>query len=110
MMQGGVQLSLPDRSGAGAGAARGARGEMLTHAKIEIGSGDAQSEFELTFDLPVRSPLRTIFLLAGGGALPPLLRVVLIVTHQRYGHSPLIDGMVHRSRDPARAAAASASW
>ncbi|MGY4378237.1 hypothetical protein ACVWZ3_005876 [Bradyrhizobium sp. i1.3.6] len=67
--------------------------ETLTHAKIEIGSGDAQSGFELTFDLPVRSPLRTIFLLAGGGALPPLLRVVLIVTINGTAES-VIDGMV----------------
>jgi hypothetical protein len=37
--------------------------------------------------------LRTIFLLAGGGALPPLLRVVLIVTINGTAES-IIDGMV----------------
>ena len=31
------------------------------------GSGGTQSGFQLTFELPQRSPLRTLFLLAGGG-------------------------------------------
>ena len=52
--------------------------EALTAARIEIGAGEAQSGFELTFDLPARSPLRTLFLLTGGGSLP-LMRVVLVV-------------------------------
>ncbi|SEM27695.1 hypothetical protein [Bradyrhizobium sp. OK095] len=91
MMQGGVQLSL--QIGPSPVPAPREVLETLTHAKIEIGSGDAQSGFELTFDLPVRSPLRTIFLLAGGGALPPLLRVVLIVTINGTAES-IIDGMV----------------
>jgi hypothetical protein len=91
MMQGGVQLSL--QIGPAPVPAPREVLETLTHAKIEIGSGDAQSGFELTFDLPVRSPLRTIFLLAGGGALPPLLRVVLIVTINGTAES-VIDGMV----------------
>lgn len=91
MMQGGVQLSL--QIGPAPVPAPREVLETLTHAKIEIGSGDAQSGFELTFDLPVRSPLRTIFLLAGGGALPPLLRVVLIVTINGTAES-IIDGMV----------------
>jgi hypothetical protein len=90
-MQGGVQLSL--QIGPAPVPAPREVLETLTHAKIEIGSGDAQSGFELTFDLPVRSPLRTIFLLAGGGALPPLLRVVLIVTINGTAES-VIDGMV----------------
>lgn len=91
MMQGGVQLSL--QIGPAPVPAPREVLETLTHAKIEIGSGDAQSGFELTFDLPVRSPLRTIFLLAGGGALPPLLRVVLVVTINGTAES-VIDGMV----------------
>ncbi|MBR0774301.1 hypothetical protein JQ625_05595 [Bradyrhizobium diazoefficiens] len=91
MMQGGVQLSL--QIGPAPVPAPREVLETLTHAKVEIGSGDAQSGFELTFDLPVRSPLRTIFLLAGGGALPPLLRVVLVVTINGTAES-LIDGMV----------------
>jgi hypothetical protein len=52
--------------------------EALSSAKVLAGSGDTQSGFELTFDLPARSPLRTLFLLTGGGALP-LMRVVLVV-------------------------------
>ena len=52
--------------------------EALSSAKIEAGSGETQAGFELTFDLPARSPLRTIFLLSGGGSLP-LMRVVLVV-------------------------------
>ena len=30
--------------------------------KVTNGSGDTQSGFELTFELPARSPLRTLFL------------------------------------------------
>jgi hypothetical protein len=91
MMQGGVQLSL--QIGPAPVPVPREVIESLTYAKIEIGSGDAQSGFELTFDLPLRSPLRTIFLLSGGGALPPLLRVVLIVTINGTAES-VIDGMV----------------
>jgi hypothetical protein len=50
----------------------------MSSAKVLTGSGETQSGFELTFDLPARSPLRTLFLLTGGGALP-LMRVVLVV-------------------------------
>ena len=65
--------------------------EALTSAKVESGSGEGQSGFELTFELPARSPLKTIFLLTGGGSLP-LMRVVLAV--QINGRSePVIDGM-----------------
>ena len=65
--------------------------EALASVKVEAGSGDTQSGFELTFDLPIRSPLRTLFLLTGGGSLP-LMRVVLVV--QIDGNAePLIDGV-----------------
>lgn len=65
--------------------------DALTSAKIEAGSGESQSGFELTFELPARSPLRTLFLLTGGGSLP-LMRVVLAV--QINGRTePVIDGM-----------------
>jgi len=65
--------------------------EALTAAKVEAGAGDTQSGFELTFELPARSPLRTLFLLTGGGSLP-LMRVVLVV--QIDGRAePVIDGM-----------------
>jgi hypothetical protein len=52
--------------------------EALDTVKVEVGAGDTPSGFELTFDLDARSPLRTLFLLTGGGGLP-LLRVVLVV-------------------------------
>jgi hypothetical protein len=67
--------------------------EALSSAKVEAGSGDAQSGFELTFDLPARSPLRTVFLLAGGGGVIPLMRVVLVVQIGGNAES-LIDGVV----------------
>jgi hypothetical protein len=65
--------------------------EALTSVKVEAGAGQTQAGFELTFDLPARSPLRTLFLLTGGGSLP-LMRVVLVV--QIGGHAePVIDGV-----------------
>ncbi|HEY2929517.1 hypothetical protein [Piscinibacter sp.] len=65
--------------------------EALTSVKVEAGAGETQAGFELTFDLPARSPLRTLFLLTGGGSLP-LMRVVLVV--QIGGHAePVIDGV-----------------
>ena len=53
--------------------------ESLVSARVEAGSGDAQSGFELTFELPARSPLRTLFLITGGAGGVPLMRVVLVV-------------------------------
>ena len=89
MMQGGVQLSL--YIGPVPVAAPREVVDSLVHAKVENGSGDAQSGFELTFELPLRSPLRTMFLLTGGGSLP-LMRVVLVVTINGSAE-PLIDGV-----------------
>lgn len=65
--------------------------EALASATVMSGAGDAQSGFELTFDLPPRSPLRTLFLLTGGGNLP-LMRVALVVTINGQAQS-IIDGM-----------------
>jgi hypothetical protein len=65
--------------------------DALTSAKVEAGSGETQGGFELTFELSARSPLKTLFLLSGGGSLP-LMRVVLAV--QINGRSePVIDGV-----------------
>jgi hypothetical protein len=65
--------------------------EALSSVKVEAGAGETQAGFELTFDLPARSPLRTLFLLTGGGSLP-LMRVVLVV--QIGGHAEsVIDGV-----------------
>lgn len=65
--------------------------EALASAKVDAGSGETQGGFELTFDLPARSPLRTLFLLAGGGGLP-LMRVVLVVQINGRAES-IIDGV-----------------
>jgi hypothetical protein len=67
--------------------------EALSSAKVDSGSGDAQSGFELTFDLAARSSLHTLFLLAGGGGVIPLMRVVLVVRIDGNAES-LIDGVV----------------
>jgi hypothetical protein len=66
--------------------------DALASVKVEMGSGDTQSGFELAFDLPARSPLRTLFLISGGGGGVPLMRVVLSV---RIGGSaePIVDGI-----------------
>jgi hypothetical protein len=88
-MLGGVQLSL--KIGPVPIAAPREVVDALVHAKVEDGSGGSQSGFELTFELPVRSPLRTLFLLTGGGSLP-LMRVVLVVTINGSAQS-IIDGV-----------------
>lgn len=66
--------------------------DALSKAKVELGSGGTQSGFELTFDLPARSPLRTLFLITGGGGGVPLMRVVLVVTINGRAES-IIDGV-----------------
>ena len=96
-MQGGIQLSL--WIGPVPVPAPREVVDALVHAKVESGSGDTQSGFELTFELPTRSPLHTLFLLTGGASLP-IMRVVIVVT---------IDGdaaVAHRRRDDQRRDAA----
>lgn len=53
--------------------------DALREVTVEAGSGDAQSGFELVFDVPKKSPLNVLFLLTGGASIP-LLRVVIAVT------------------------------
>ena len=65
--------------------------EALVSVKVECGSGGTQSGFEMTFELPARSPLRTLFLVTGGGSLP-LMRVVLTVTMNGQAQA-IIDGV-----------------
>jgi hypothetical protein len=65
--------------------------DSLVFAKVDSGSGDTQSGFELTFELPARSPLKTLFLITGSSALP-LVRVVLVVTINGRAQ-PIIDGV-----------------
>ena len=88
-MLGGVQLSL--KIGPVPIAPPHEVAEALVQAKVECGSGGAQSGFELVFELPARSPLRTLFLLSCGGSLP-LMRVVLIVTINGSAQS-IVDGI-----------------
>ncbi|KAF5409214.1 MAG: hypothetical protein Udaeo2_05750 [Candidatus Udaeobacter sp.] len=52
--------------------------DALTSVSVTINS-DSVSVFQLEFTLSNRSPLQTIFLLAGGASIP-LVRVVIIVT------------------------------
>jgi hypothetical protein len=66
--------------------------DALVHVKVENGSGETQSGFELGFELPLRSPLRTLFLVTGGGGVP-LMRLVLVVTLNGSAQS-IIDGVM----------------
>src|SRR5687767_15022157 len=67
--------------------------ETLSSVKVNAGSGDSQSGFELTFEVPIRSKLRKLFLATGGGALGgvPFMRIILIVTLNGRAES-IIDG------------------
>ena len=53
----------------------------LTDVQVVSASGEEDSGFELKFTLSKRSPLQTLFLISGG-AMPPLVRVVIAITHQ----------------------------
>jgi hypothetical protein len=53
--------------------------DAVQEVKVESGSGETQSGFELTFRLSNRSPLHTLFLLTGGSSIP-IFRVVIAVT------------------------------
>jgi hypothetical protein len=53
--------------------------EALKSVTVTTTSGTSASGFELSFTLSNNSPLHTIFLLSGG-ALPPIMRVLIIVT------------------------------
>lgn len=67
--------------------------DALISVKVMDGSGGTQSGFELVFELPARSPLRTLFLLTGGSSALPVMRVVLVVTMNGVAQS-IIDGVV----------------
>ena len=56
--------------------------------------------FELDFQLSNKSPLHTIFLLTSGGALPPIIRVILVVTMNGMP-DVLVDGVITKQEiDP----------
>jgi hypothetical protein len=69
--------------------------EALQSVKVEENSGETQSGFELIFALDKDSPVNTLFLLAGGSALP-ILRVALVATIAGYATS-LINGVVTKT-------------
>ncbi len=66
--------------------------EAIQEVKVESGSGETQSGFELTFRISNRSPLHTLFLLTGGSSIP-ILRVVIAVVVGGTT-SVLIDGVM----------------
>ncbi|MEO6740829.1 MAG: hypothetical protein ABIP20_11285 [Chthoniobacteraceae bacterium] len=66
--------------------------DALTSVTVTTASGDTASGFELKFTLSNRSPLHTIFLLAGG-AMPPILRTIIVVT-MNSTPQVLMDGVV----------------
>jgi hypothetical protein len=53
--------------------------DAVQEVRVESGSGETQSGFELTFKIPNTSPLQTLFLLTGGSSIP-IFRVVIGVT------------------------------
>jgi hypothetical protein len=53
--------------------------DAVQEVKVESNSGETQSGFEISFRISNRSPLQTLFLLAGGAGIP-VLRVVIAVT------------------------------
>jgi hypothetical protein len=53
--------------------------DALTGVQVVTTSGETTSGFELTFSLNKNSPLQTLFLLSGG-VMPPIVRVVIVVT------------------------------
>ncbi|TCP41862.1 hypothetical protein [Rhodovulum marinum] len=69
--------------------------DALRSVTIEENSGETQSGFDLEFAVEKDSPLNTIFLLAGGAALP-ILRVALVATVNGRATS-LINGVVTRT-------------
>ncbi len=82
--------------------------DALTGVQVTVSSGSkAQSGFQLTFSLSKRSPLETLFLVAGA-SLPPIIRVILIAT---VNGTPevLIDGVVTHTGVASGSASASST-
>ncbi|TCM85031.1 hypothetical protein [Rhodovulum steppense] len=69
--------------------------DALQSVSIEDNSGETQSGFSMEFAVEKDSPLNTVFLLAGGSALP-ILRVALVATVNGQA-STLINGVVTRT-------------
>jgi hypothetical protein len=70
--------------------------DALASVQVTVASGArARSGFQLTFNLSKKSPLETLFLVAGS-SLPPIIRVILIATVNGSAEV-LIDGVVTRA-------------
>lgn len=69
--------------------------DALTSVSVTSASGETESGFELQFTLSNKSPIHTLFLLAGGASVP-FIRVVIVVT---LNASPevLMDGVMLNS-------------
>ncbi len=65
--------------------------DALTSVEVTTTAGQS-SGFQLTFDLSDQSPLHTIFLLTGGG-VPPIIRVIILVTVKGMA-TVLMDGVM----------------
>ncbi len=65
--------------------------DALISAEVTVATGQA-SGFQLTFSVSTNSPLHTLFLLSGG-ALPPIMRVVLVATVNGEANV-LMDGVI----------------
>lgn len=80
--------------------------EALTSVQVNASGGDGESGFELNFTLSKRSPLHTLFLLAGGAGIP-FVRVVLVATINGMP-DVLVDGvMTHHQVESGSGGAAS---
>jgi hypothetical protein len=64
--------------GPGAPVPRPAGSGALVSAEVTSSAAD-KGAFQLTFSVDANSPLQTLFLLSGG-SLPPIMRVILVVT------------------------------
>ena len=73
--------------------------DAVESVTVQMGSGETQGGFELSFRLSRRSPLHTLFLLTGGASIP-IVRVVIVVT-VRGRSEVLMDGVMtnHEVRD-----------
>lgn len=71
--------------------------DALTSAEVTVTAGrESRSGFDLVFNLGKRSPLETLFLVAGG-SLPPIIRVILVAT-VKGTPEVLIDGVVTETK------------
>jgi hypothetical protein len=73
--------------------------DAIEAVSVQVGSGETQGGFELTFRLSRRSPLHTLFLLTGGATIP-IVRVVIVATIRGQAEV-LMDGVMtnHEIRD-----------